>query len=242
MPVKIALFKNRQKQRGSGIIGGVIAATVFGIVIVTFGKGYLSSIQFKSLMEQKHSFNDVETGFLGALAQSSFYGPTSGSPSAGVIAIEPFITRLLGGTGLDVLGMGKLVPFDKDSASKLKGTTAAAAVAQCEDSAKIPKIPSSTTADATFLYCLSFNSTTSAKGDTFFGSDAAFAMVKVNLKPTIATQRNFMTAMPSWGSFISDPNPIENFQAQIIYSVYWGKTHQESKSFEKMGMALKDLR
>ncbi len=230
------------REEGNAILIGIISVTILGVTIVLLTNGYFSTLKFKSRVEQKASLSEVENGILLALTKASFYEPTQGSGSSAVITASQFINGILGGSGLDVSGAGTLISFSNSEAIKLdKNLKSKTFRERCNTSSLVPKVPASRTAPADFVFCISMKNNGGAK-NTFFGSDAAFALIKVSLKKTSQSQREFIVGAPNWGGFVDDLQRVNNYQADIFYSIFWGEKDKEINIFEKSGNALKDLR
>lgn len=228
--------------RGNSILIGVIATTVLAITAVMMSNGYLSSLKFKNKVEQKASVSQIENAFLVALSKASFYYSTAS-------AIPPnkteFISGMLGGSGLDIAGVGKAVEFSYSGAEGLGASDSNAQKAreECNKPAFAPKVPDTATSPADFIFCLKFQKAFERGGEnSFFSSDVAFGVVKVSLKKRSGTQKELLTTIPTWQDFYTNADRNLNFQADIYYTLFWGKKNDSTGVFEKSGNALKDLR
>lgn len=224
--------------RGNSIIIGTVAAALIGITVVMLTNGYLSTLKYKARTEQKAALTPVLDSILSSLAQATFY--SSPANPSDTLSQKMFMDRLLGPDGLDVPGGGKLVPFDANSAALLD-VEDPDSIALCNNSTKTPLIPAAKTSEAVFVFCVSLRNSSSAPSNTFFGSDAGFALFKVVLKKADATHKDYLTVVPTWGSFIDSTQQIKEFQAEFTYSIFWGKKHDVSNTFKKFGVAVKDL-
>jgi hypothetical protein len=52
----------------------------------------------------------------------------------------------------------------------------------------------------------------------------------------------FINDVATWGTFLTDPQPALNFQADMTYTFIWGKENEPNFVFEKSGNVLRDLR
>ncbi len=228
--------------RGNSILNGIVATALIGVSAVLISRGYFSGLKFKQLVQQKAGLTSVEDAFVSALTQAAFYLPQPFTTTNPQLTSAQFMNRMLGGSGLDIFGTGTAVMFDNTLASKLdKSNNAKAVREKCNSSSFAPKVPNAAS-PAEFIFCLSFNNSNNSGKNTFMGSDAAFALVKVTLKGRNGTQRELLTVVPTWQSFVSDPQRTGNYQAHVMYSIYWGSETGEPNVFEKAGFAIKDLR
>ncbi|NBX69609.1 MAG: hypothetical protein EBR01_11680 [Proteobacteria bacterium] len=240
------LFRNYicaklKDKSGNAIITGVVATTILGITIVLVGNGYLSTLKFKARTEQKAALTPILDAVLTSVTKTEFFKETDGVPPNETITAPAFMTRLLGTDGLDVPGGGKLIQFDTNSAALLSEPNAIAKANLCKTASKAPLVPSSKNDPSTFIFCVSLKNTNLASPNTFFGSDAGFAVFKVVLRPVDSSQKDFLTSSTTWGTFVDDPDRQRNFQAEITYSIFWGKKNDSVNSFEKFGITIKDL-
>jgi len=224
---------------GNTVVAGVIAGTILLVIIGSALQGYTSVLNAKSRMEHKTSLVTAEDGILTALAQARFYLPFSSVGSIATLTPNQFIDRMFGSAGLAILNLGTLIPFNYASASQLTSSSAADAAAQCKGPAKIPNRK---TDPAVFVYCFSLQNSASSGWNTLFGSDSAFAIIKATLKRNNISQADFITVIPIWADFVDDSQRNNHFQAEITYAIFWGRVQNDKNSFEKRGLAIKDLR
>jgi len=228
--------------RGNSILIGVVATTVLAVTALLISNGYLSSVKFKNKVEQKASVSQIENAFLVALSKATYY---YSSDSANPPTKTDFITKMLGGSGLDIAGVGKAVKFSYSGAEGLGASDSNAQKAreECNKTTFAPLVPTAADKPADFIFCLTFQKAFERGGEnSFFSSDVAFAVVKVSLKKRNGTQKELLTTIPNWQDFKNDSPPSSNFQADIYYTLFWGKKNDSTSVFEKSGNALKDLR
>ncbi|MBM4317002.1 MAG: hypothetical protein FJ116_05930 [Deltaproteobacteria bacterium] len=230
-----------RNQRGNEILTSVIAAAILGTTIVLIVRGYTSSSKFKNRVEHRASLSSVESGILSALTLASVYKlrATSSTPLSNA---SEFITALTNSTELHILGAGKLVKYNASQAVLLVGSSATAAATFCNNTAKAPKVPTASNQSAIYVFCLSGMNSDDASHKTFFGSDISFGLFKVSLKEINVNHFSFVTTSTRFGDFAVNTFPSKNYQAEINYSLFWGKAHDAVNSFEKTGYAIKDLR